>query len=77
MLPHVEFEYKKYLQLPSVKTSVFDIKVRIVEVLLQALRVNAGFQLPTVSMLLDKKNYCTNMSCLILFFSVFCRRDAA
>ena len=49
MLPHVEFEYKKHLHLPSVKTSVFDIKTRIVEVLLQALRVNAGFQLPSVS----------------------------
>ena len=49
MLPHVEFEFKKHLQLPSVKTSVFDIKTRIVEVLLQALRVNAGFQLPSVS----------------------------
>lgn len=49
MLPHVEFEYKKYLQQPAVRTSVFDIKIRIVEVLLQALRENAGFQLPSVS----------------------------
>ena len=59
MLPHVEFEYKKSLQQPSVKTTVFDIKVRIVEILLQALRENAGFQLPTVSLLLD------NVACVI------------
>lgn len=52
LLPHVEFEYKKYLQQPTIKTSVFDIKIRIVEVLLQALRENAGFQLPTVSKLI-------------------------
>ena len=51
LLPHVEFEYKKYLQQPSIKTSVFDVKIRIVEILLQALRENAGFQLPIVSML--------------------------
>lgn len=49
MLPRVEFEYKKYLQQPSMKTTVFDIKTRIVEILLQAMRENAGFQLPTVS----------------------------
>ena len=52
LLPHVEFEYKKYLQQPAIKTSVFDIKIRIVEILLQALRENAGFQLPTVSKLI-------------------------
>jgi hypothetical protein len=51
LLPHVEFEYKKYLQQPTIKTSVFDVKIRIVEILLQALRENAGFQLPTVSIL--------------------------
>ena len=52
LLPHVEFEYKKFLQQPTVKTSVFDVKIRIVEILLQALRENAGFQLPTVSIYL-------------------------
>lgn len=51
LLPHVEFEYKKYLQQPTIKTSVFDIKIRIVEILLQVLRENAGFQLPTVSII--------------------------
>ena len=51
LLPHVEFEYKKYLQQPTIKTSVLDIKIRIVEILLQVLRENAGFQLPTVSII--------------------------
>ena len=49
LLPPLENEYKSHYQLPGIETPSTDVRVRILEMLLQVLKENAGFQIPAVS----------------------------
>ena len=53
LLPPIENDYKPRYQMPNVETPSTEVKMRVLEMLLQALKENAGFQIPVVSGILS------------------------
>jgi len=49
MLPPLSHEYKHNLKMPSSKTPAYEVRNRVMELTLKALKLNAGFLLPEVT----------------------------
>ena len=76
MLPPLSHEYKHIFKMPTEDTPAYKVRTRIMELTLQALKVNAGFLLPEVRggqcsyvLLYDKVGNLRNYKVLFFFFN--------
>ena len=69
LLPPIENDYKPRYQMPNVETPSTEVKMRVLEMLLQALKENAGFQIPVVSGILSPT--CIRYDCPLTQYNEF------